>query len=437
MARTMKTILAVLSTCAVLGCATAPAPIATTTGVATAAPQTGWRGNLHTHSLWSDGIDYPEMIVAWYRDHGYHFLSLTEHDLLQRGERWVDMNAPDDGWPPRNASARRALAGYRARFGPDVDEQVDGARHLVRLRPINEYRDRFEEPGAFLLLEGEEITDAAGSHVNAFNIATPILPQGGNDARARLRNNLHEVMTQQRAIDRPVAAIANHPNYTWAWTAEDIAGIPEARLFEVYNGHALVNNAGDSLHASSERIWDVALTLRHAAGLPPLFAVATDDAHDYGADADTISRPGRGWVMVRAPTLTPDALVDALNGGRFYASTGVAIRREQYDDDRIRIEIDAQPGVTYRTQFIGTRRSVALDSDPVLDAAGDTVRTTQRYDPGVGAVLAEVEGASAEYVFDGDERYVRAQVTSSSPHIDPTTGRTLGLQKAWLQPVFR
>src|SRR5690348_16364915 len=24
-----------------------------------------WKGNTHTHSLWSDGDDYPEMIVDW------------------------------------------------------------------------------------------------------------------------------------------------------------------------------------------------------------------------------------------------------------------------------------------------------------------------------------------------------------------------------------
>ncbi|MGB1928179.1 MAG: hypothetical protein ACPHO8_02645, partial [Mariniblastus sp.] len=32
-----------------------------------------WRGNLHTHSLWSDGNDFPEMICKWYSDTGYHF----------------------------------------------------------------------------------------------------------------------------------------------------------------------------------------------------------------------------------------------------------------------------------------------------------------------------------------------------------------------------
>jgi hypothetical protein len=403
-----------------------------------ASPMTQWKGNLHSHSVWSDGTDYPEMIVAWYLENGYDFLALTEHDMLAEGERWVDVNAPDDGWPPRNESARRALPGYRERFGTEwVQEHRDGNRHLVRLRPLEEYRRLFEQPGRFLLLQAEEITDREGAHVNAFNLATAILPRGGASTGERIRNNLAAVEEQRVATGRALVAIVNHPNFVWSLTAEDLAAIPHARIFEVFNGHTMVNNAGDTLHADTERIWDVALSLRHAAGLPPLFAAATDDAHDYREYGDTISRPGRGWVMVRAPQLTSDALAASLAAGDFYASTGVTIRSEQRDREGIRIEIEPEAGVVYRTQFIGARTSTSLEGTPVLDAAGDTVRTTRTYDEGVGEILAEATGVRAEYVFRGDERYVRARVVSSKPHVDPTTGKTMGWQTAWLQPVFR
>lgn len=402
-----------------------------------AAPVKQWKGNLHTHSVWSDGTDYPEMIVDWYRANGYDFLALTEHDMLAEGERWVDVNAPDAGWPPRNESARRALPGYRERFGNWVQEHRDGERHLVRLRPLSEYRQLFEEPGEFLLLTAEEITDREGAHVNAFNLDSAILPGGGATPRERIAGNLAAVEQQRTTTGRAIVAIVNHPNFVWALTAEDLAAIPYARLFEVFNGHTMVNNAGDSIHAGTERIWDVALSLRHAAGLPPLFAVATDDAHDYRAYSDTISRPGRGWVMVRAPVLTADSIAEALRAGDFYASTGVTIRREQHDERSMRIEVEPDPGAVYRTQFIGTRSATPLGGRPVTDAASDTIRTTRIYDDGVGVVLAEVDGTSAVYVFHGDERYVRAKVVSSLPHIDPTTGRIIGVQTAWLQPVFR
>src|SRR6266702_2471722 len=54
-----------------------------------AAPSQWWKGNLHTHSLWSDGDDYPEMIVDWYKQHGYHFLALSDHNILAQGDKWI------------------------------------------------------------------------------------------------------------------------------------------------------------------------------------------------------------------------------------------------------------------------------------------------------------------------------------------------------------
>src|SRR5688572_30315539 len=145
-----------------------PVPPSTPTTAAT-----WYRGNLHTHSLWTDGTDFPEMIADWYKAHGYNFIAITEHDMLQGGEKWVDVNAKDEGWPPRNESARRALDGYRAQFGPPwLIERREDEKHLVRLRGLDEYRQMFEESGRFLLVMGEEITDKQGAHMNAFNIET-------------------------------------------------------------------------------------------------------------------------------------------------------------------------------------------------------------------------------------------------------------------------
>lgn len=50
--------------------------------------QTWYRGNLHAHSMWSDGNVFPEDAIAWYRDNGYQFLCLSDHQILQ-----IDTNA--------------------------------------------------------------------------------------------------------------------------------------------------------------------------------------------------------------------------------------------------------------------------------------------------------------------------------------------------------
>ena len=46
------------------------------------------KGNLHTHSLWSDGDDFPEMIIQWYKDHDYQFIALSDHNIIADSEFW-------------------------------------------------------------------------------------------------------------------------------------------------------------------------------------------------------------------------------------------------------------------------------------------------------------------------------------------------------------
>src|SRR5262245_2463070 len=66
-----------------------------------------WRGNLHTHTFWSDGDDFPESVVDWYKRNGYQFLALSDHNVFQEGTKWLSIT---------NAVRRLALANYRARF---------------------------------------------------------------------------------------------------------------------------------------------------------------------------------------------------------------------------------------------------------------------------------------------------------------------------------
>ena len=41
-----------------------------------------YKGNTHTHTLNSDGDSTPDDVVRWYREHGYQFLVLTDHNVL-------------------------------------------------------------------------------------------------------------------------------------------------------------------------------------------------------------------------------------------------------------------------------------------------------------------------------------------------------------------
>lgn len=384
-----------------------------------------YKGNLHTHSLWSDGNDYPEMIADWYKRQGYHFLALSDHNVLSQGERWIDVAQAD------RRGAIGGLQRYRERFGEWVETREMDGRTEVRLKPLGEFRKLFEEPEQFLFIQAEEITDRFESlpvHINAHNIDEAIRPRGGGSVRETIANNLRAVEEQSLRSGKPTLAHLNHPNYHFGVSAEDLAAVLEERFFEVYNGHPDVGHLGDHEHPSVERVWDIANTIRVGRmQAAPLYGVATDDSHNYFSDRG--STPGRGWVMVRAAALAPEALIEAMKQGDFYATSGVVLQDAGYQAGTKTIEIRIAPDgdATFTTQFIGTRRG-AIAGQPTDDEAHDLA-----HHPQVGRVLAEVNGLTARYRLAGDELYVRAVVTSSQPPVNPSFAGQR--QQAWTQPV--
>ena len=391
-------------------------------------PEGGWlKGNLHTHSLWSDGDEYPEMIIDWYKSNDYDFVALSDHNTLAVGERWIDA--------AESAGGMAAFDGYIARFGEEwVEQREANGRLQVRLRTLEEYRGLFEEPGEFLVIQSEEITDrfeTKSVHVNATNIAQLIRPQGGGSVLEVMQNNVNAVFEQRRRTGRPMFPHINHPNFGWSLTAEDLVAVEGERFFEVYNGHPAVNNEGDDLRPSTERMWDIVLAERLSQGLEVMFGIATDDAHNYHVLDERHSNPGRGWVMVRAVGLAAAEIVVAMEAGDFYASSGVELEDIVFENGVLSLRIRPRDGVSYTTQFIGTR--VGYPEATEVNTAVEGASVVKRYSDEIGAVFAEVSGPSPSYALTGDELYVRAKVISSRTKENPY--RAGEVEVAWTQPV--
>jgi hypothetical protein len=398
-------------------------------------PLRWWKGNLHTHSLWSDGDDFPEMIGEWYCTRGYHFLALSDHNILAEGQKWMKHSAIV------KRGGQDALAKYRARFGSEWVETrgaADSDAFEIRLKPLSEYRTLLEERGRFLMIQSEEISDKSEGvpvHLNATNIQELIQPLGGTTVREAITANVRAVEDQAQRTGREILIHLNHPNFGLAITAEDLAEVIAERYFEVYNGHPGVKHLGDEHHPSVERLWDIANTIRIGQlKSPPLFGLATDDTHDYHGEQG--ARPGRGWVMVESRYLSPEHLIRAIKAGRFYASSGVELKSFSYDaaTQEYKLEIAGAEGAEYTTQFIGTEIDADTTSQPPgEDKEGKPIRASRKYSGEVGKVLATVKGASASYKLTGRELYVRATVTSDKPVADPVFKGQL--QQAWVQPV--
>jgi hypothetical protein len=308
-------------------------------GVAAQSPEIRWyKGNTHTHTLNSDGDSTPDDVVRWYREHGYHFLVLTDHNFLTSVE------------------ALNALHG--------ADDQ-------------------------FLVMKGEEVTDRFGNkplHINGLDVAQRIEPQGGSSVLDVLNRNVAAIR-QERGVPH-----INHPNFGWAITRDELQHVRDNRLFEIYNGHPLVNNDGGGGVPGLEEAWDTILS----NGIL-LYGLAVDDAHTFKQPGNPdVAGPGRGWIVVRAPRFEARALLEAIERGDFYASTGVELDELHVTASSIGVAVKARPSSKYRVQFIGQR----------------------------GRVLHESLEPKASYTITGSEGYVRARVLESN-------GR-----RAWIQPVM-
>ena len=137
--------------------------------------------------------------------------------------------------------------------------------------------------------------------------------------------------------------------------------------------------------------------------------------------------------MVLADTLTPDALVESLEAGRFYASSGVMLKSVTADEKQLTVDVEPQDGVTWQIDFIGTRRGFDDTSEPATDDEEKVDRITRKYSDEVGEVFQSTAGTSATYAFTGDEIYVRALVTSSRLHPNPAEAGEF--ERAWIQPI--
>jgi len=370
-----------------------------------------YKGNTHTHSLWSDGDDFPEMIMNYYKSNGYDFISLSDHNVLASGEKWVAI--------PTHPFRQKRYKEYIEKYGNNwVAQKRDSAGLIsVRLKTLEEYRPLFQEKDKFLIITAEEITDQYQSkpiHINAINIRELIKPQGGNSVADVMQKNLDAVYAQRERTGELMFAHINHPNFHWAIKIEDMMQLKGERFFEVYNGHPHVHNYGDSATIGMEELWDRLLIHYITEGRDLVYGLATDDAHHYIEYKVGNSNPGRGWIMVRAPELSAGALISAMEKGDFYSTTGVELQEVEFKDRKLYIAVNPDQGVKYTIQFWGAGRSVNSKSKG-------------------GILLKEVKGIKGSYKLRKKHLYVRSKIISTKPKENPFAHGDV--ETAWTQPV--
>jgi len=161
---------------------------------------------------------------------------------------------------------------------------------------------------------------------------------------------------------------------------------------------------------TTEEMWDLINISYIENGKPLMYGLATDDSHHYHVKGTEWSNAGRGWIMVQADSLTPAALINAMEAGEFYASSGVSLKTLQVDGNKINVAVESEPSIVYTITFIGCRTG---ESEP--------------------AVLLSERGVQASFEITDDLLFVRCKVISSKLHSNPI--EDLIYEMAWTQPI--
>lgn len=164
-----------------------------------------------------------------------------------------------------------------------------------------------ESPKGLTLLKGAEVHAPANSHGELWHLLAVGLPDNFVPPRADER----APTLAERCLSAGAFLAIVHPEWS-GLSLEDAATIPGAHAVEVYNHTSALNAA----RGGGSYFLDALLNTGRKIN-----ALACDDAHFNIPDRPMADAFG-GWVMVRAETNAPDAILAALKEGAFYSTRG-------------------------------------------------------------------------------------------------------------------
>lgn len=268
-------------------------------------------GNLHCHTTLSDGTLAPEAVCRAYKERGYSFIALTDHDtFFEHPEIKIDdfvvLNAYEHSIDETGCERRpfKHNRCYHLNFYADSP-----AHHPYLCPPQPAYEDK----------EG----------INAFIAA--VKKQG-------------------------FLCSYNHPY----WSLQNFSDYQPLRgvdFVEIYNHGCYVS---DGLHENQVCVYDEMLRWGEHESL---YCVMTDDNHNRDPLNSPRSDSFGGKTIVNAQELSYAALIDALRQGHFYCTNGPRIHEMTFDTQtrELYVRCSAAQSVSLSTEG---RQANRVTTDP-------------------------------------------------------------------------
>lgn len=272
-----------------------------------------YKGNLHTHSTRSDGRYAPETVISAYRNKGYDFLCLSDHEIYFKSEAYDDENFIMIGGYEMACEMSREETGQQYHIHGLLDRTACTSREF-------EHDEEHPKPDYEQLSTIQTLID-----------------------EIRARGNM---------------VIMNHPEWSKN-KPEDLLALQGYAAIEIYNHQSELDEAA----GIGTSYWEY--LLRHGRRI---HAIASDDAH--GGTIDTAeSEFFGGWVDVQAEKLEGQAIVDALKEGRYYSSNGPQILDLRVREGKLEIECSPVKRIRFLTHPGNGHTVYDPDGQPVSRGA--------------------------------------------------------------------
>ncbi|MBE6630073.1 MAG: PHP domain-containing protein [Ruminococcaceae bacterium] len=292
-------------------------------------PENGtfYKANMHTHTNISDGVFSPEEIKKMYSEAGYSIVAFTDHEVMVpqnhlTDDRFLAINGVEtitsDKWPGGYCYNKTYHINFYAKT-PDIT-------YCPVLNAKNIWQEHTKAYATPEMIEHP--------YKNHYSIA------GVNDAI-------------QKATAAGFLVCLNHP----VWSSQDYSdyvGLKGLWGVEVYNTGCYRGGQ----HDTAQPMVDMLRTNER------VMPVAADDTH---AAKDTFG----GWLMVKADRLEYKTVMDALERGDFYASTGPEIKALYLEDGVLKIETSEAVSISLIASYRYHRTCHGTPEAPLSGAAFD------------------------------------------------------------------
>lgn len=281
-----------------------------------------YKGNLHSHTVNSDGRLTAQASAEIFKAHGYNFLAFTEHDLF---------------------------TDYRKELNTKDFIILPGIEVSAYLYDENNFRIKAHHLNGILgPSDFQKKADGLFSHKQYVEPLIGRVSWNGAEVSQEITDNLRS---------HGCIVMYNHPIWSRV-SPEEYINTKGLWALEVFN----YDTQNECAQGFDTHDWDIMLDKNI-----PIFGAATDDSHHVTEFDDACG----GYIMVQADSLTHDTILHAMLGGNFYSSSGPVIHNWGVMDDTMWVDCSECGRVNFIAGgAVGTGRTVfpALPGGKVIHA---------------------------------------------------------------------